>query len=132
MRYCFRFFCSDFTDSIDSYFKVLRMKNCTLFDDRRNVERKLAMHFQYRNSSSDIPAGVNVAQFIRKYYCYHQSVDTNFHFSNTTFLILLQKFSAPYYFIFFFNNIQINSGLNTFQIEIIILKNSFRDNFPSG
>jgi len=44
----------------------LIVKNCKLYDDRRNVERKLATHFQVSNSSSDIPAGVKGTQLIKE------------------------------------------------------------------
>ena len=44
----------------------LLIENCKLYDDRRNVERKLETHFHISNLSSDIPAGVIGTQFTRK------------------------------------------------------------------
>ncbi len=35
-------------------------ENCKLYDDRRNVERKLVIQFHINNCSSDIPAGDKV------------------------------------------------------------------------
>lgn len=52
--------------SINSSLTNLFIENCKLYDDRRNVERKLETHFQVSNLSSDIPAGVIGTQFIRK------------------------------------------------------------------
>ncbi len=52
--------------SINSHLSNLFVENCKLYDDRRNVERKLETHFHISNLSSDIPAGVIGTQFIRK------------------------------------------------------------------